>query len=231
MRSNNIDVSLTATYVKAHRHVLAPDIIVSLYNPAGAPPAVLNSGADIRRGDYTDPTSLDTAFAGADALLLVSYPSIAYDVRVNAHRAAIDAAKRTGTIKRVYYTSLAFAGDSGAAVMRAHIDTEAYLKASGLAYTILREGIYSESYPLYFGFWTPAEGDEVLVPHSDGGVAWVSREDLGEGTARIMVNVSGCTMIGADNALMTALHRAGMRTRPCCFQAHALSPSRKSRST
>ena len=76
-------------------------------------------------------------------------------------------------------------------MMQAHKDTEAYLKASGLGYTIIREGIYSESYPLYFGFWNPAEeGEEVLVPHSDGGIAWVCREDLGEGTARIMVDVS-----------------------------------------
>ncbi len=74
--------------------------------------------------------------------------------------------------------------------MQAHLDTERYLKESGLTYTILREGIYSESYPLYFGFWSAKEGeDEVLVPHSDGGIAWVCREDLGEGTARILVAV------------------------------------------
>ena len=93
----------------------------------------------------------------------------------------------------MYYTSLAFAGDSCAAVMQAHLDTERYLKESGLKYTILREGIYSESYPLYFGFWNAKDGeDEVLVPYSDGGIAWVCREDLGEGTAKIMVGVSRC---------------------------------------
>ena len=106
----------------------------------------------------------------------------------------------------MYYTSLAFAGDSAAAVMQAHRDTEAYLRASGLAWTILREGIYSESWPLYFGFWAGPreEGDgseEVLVPHADGGVAWASREDLGEGTARIMVDVSGPSSFFPDRIL------------------------------
>ena len=109
------------------------------------------------------------------------------------HKNAIDAAKRAG-IKHVYYTSLAFAGDSVAAVMQAHIDTERYLRESGLTYTILREGIYSESYPLYFGFWDPKAGeDDVVIPHSDGGIAWVCREDLGEGTAKIMVEVTVST--------------------------------------
>ncbi|KZT63041.1 hypothetical protein DAEQUDRAFT_742149, partial [Daedalea quercina L-15889] len=71
--------------------------------------------------------------------------------------------------------------------MQAHLDTEAYLKKSGLTYTIIREGIYSESYPLYFGFWSPAESSgEVIIPHGDGGIAWVNRSDLGEGTARII---------------------------------------------
>ena len=165
----------------------ASDIIVSLYNPAGAPPEITSSGVGVRHGDYNDPASLDTAFAGADKLLLVSSPSIAHAQRVAHHTTAIDAARRAG-VKHLYYTSLAFAGDSRAAVMQAHLDTERYLKESGLTYTILREGIYSESYPLYFGFWSAEAGeDEVLVPHSDGGIAWVCREDLGEGTARIMV--------------------------------------------
>ncbi|KAI0740798.1 NmrA-like family protein [Earliella scabrosa] len=167
--------------------VPASDIIVSLYNPTGATQEIKDSGVEIRRGDYGEPASLDTAFAGADKLLIVSYPSIAHQLRVAHHKNAIDAAKRAG-IKHVYYTSLAFGSDSVAAVMQAHIDTERYLKESGLTYTILREGIYSESFPLYFGFWSPAEKEtEVLVPHSDGGIAWVCREDLGEGTAKIMV--------------------------------------------
>lgn len=163
------------------------DVIVSLYNPAGATTDVLSSGVEIRKGDYSQPATLDTAFARGDKLLIVSYPSIAYEVRVASHLAAISAAKRVG-IKHVYYTSLMFAGDSQAAVMQAHIETERYLRESGLTYTIIREGIYSESWPLYFGYWKPTRpGNEVLIPHGDGGIAWVCRDDLGEGTARLMV--------------------------------------------
>jgi len=167
--------------------VPASDVIVSLHNPKGATPEIQSSGVEVRKGDYSKPETLDEAFRGGDKLLIVSYPSIAYEVRVNSHKAAIDAAKRAG-INHVYYTSLMFAGDSKAAVMQAHIATEKYLKESGLTYTIIREGIYSESYPLYFGYWKPGKpGTEVKVPHGDGGIAWVCRDDLGEGTARLMV--------------------------------------------
>ena len=146
------------------------------------------SGVEIRQGDFSKPDTLDAAFKGGDKLLIVSYPSIAHELRVKNHVAAIDAAKRAG-IKHVYYTSLMFASDSQAAVMQAHLDTEKYLKESGLTYTIIREGIYSESYSLYFGYWNPSRGSEVKVPDGDGGIAWVCREDLGEGTARLMVAV------------------------------------------
>lgn len=144
----------------------------------------------VRKGDFTTPETLDVAFEGADKLLIVSYPSIAHEIRVKSHTAAIDAAKRVG-VKHIYYTSLAFAGDSKATVMQAHIDTEAYLRACGITYTIIREGIYNESYPLHFGWFDPSEGrDEVLIPYSDGGIAWVCRDDLGLGTAKILAAVS-----------------------------------------
>jgi uncharacterized protein YbjT (DUF2867 family) len=123
-------------------------IRVSTRDLSKLPADVQTSGAELVRGDYSEPASLDAAFAGASAVLLVSYPSIAHAERVRMHTAAIDAAVRAG-VAHVFYTSLAFDAAGGAAVMRAHRDTEAYLKASGLTHTIVREGIYSESSPLY----------------------------------------------------------------------------------
>ncbi|KAI0360621.1 NmrA-like family protein [Trametes cingulata] len=176
---------------KVLKHLLklvpASDVVASLYNPSGATQEIKDSGVEVRRGDYADPASLDVAFAGADKLLLVSHPSYDRVYRVPLHKNAIDAAKRAG-VKHIYYTSLAFASDSVADLMQAHLDTEKYLAESGVTYTSLREGTYSESVMYYFGLFDPAEGrDEVVIPHSDGGIALVCREDLGEGTAKIMV--------------------------------------------
>ncbi|KZT04727.1 NmrA-like family protein [Laetiporus sulphureus 93-53] len=192
------------------RLVPATDIIVSLHNPNGASSQIVSSGVEIRHGDYGDPSTLDEAFRGGDKVLIISYPNISG--RIPYHVNAIDAAKRCG-IKHVYYTSLMFASDSVAAVMQDHLASEKYLKESGLTYTILREGIYSESYPLYFGFFDPNDGsDEVLIPHGDGGIAWVSREDLGEGTAKIMVSDGyvGETLLLSGSRVMT-LHELAQR--------------------
>ncbi|KAF7799922.1 hypothetical protein EIP86_011165 [Pleurotus ostreatoroseus] len=168
------------------RLVPVSDIIVSLHNPAGATPEVLSSGVEIRKGDFAQPETLHAAYAGADKLLIVSCPTINYELSLKSHIAAIDAAKRA-SIKHVYYTSLAWASDSKALIMQAHLDTEAYLKQSGITYTIIREGVYSESFWFYLPYQNRTQGHEVKIPYGDGKISFVSREDLGEGTAKLMV--------------------------------------------
>ncbi len=111
------------------------------------------------------------------------------------HKNAIDAAVRQG-VGHIFYTSLAFGGDlrssSLAFVMQAHLSTEVYLASlaasATITYTVLREGLYSESYPMYFGFFDPSHPvDEVFLP-DDGnvGIAWAAREELGEATAKLI---------------------------------------------
>jgi hypothetical protein len=78
--------------------------------------------------------------------------------------------------------------------MAAHLDTEKYLEQLSRAipsfgYTVIREGLYSESYPLYTSFFNPKRpSPEIMIPHdgSGPGIAWVKREELGEGTAELI---------------------------------------------
>lgn len=78
--------------------------------------------------------------------------------------------------------------------MAAHLDTEAYLEkcsraVPGFGYTIIREGLYAESYPLYTSFFDLKQpSSEIKIPHdgSGPGIAWVKREELGEGTAELI---------------------------------------------
>jgi len=179
-------------------HVAPEDIIVSLYNPSKLPEEYSKLGLDVRRGDFQSPQSLEDAFRGAGKLFLISYPSLRHQVRVDAHKNAIDAALNVG-VKHIYYTSLAFGDKSKAVVKQAHIDTETYLRqvcqrgeGSGMKFTIVKEGIYSESFPLYLGYFDRKKVEQervVRVPSTGGpGVAWVARDELGEGTARILTS-------------------------------------------
>lgn len=77
--------------------------------------------------------------------------------------------------------------------MGAHLQTEAYLASltNKISYTAVREGIYSESYPIYTNWFNPSKPvNEITIPHdgSGPGVAWVKKDDLGEATARLIIS-------------------------------------------
>jgi hypothetical protein len=95
------------------------------------------------------------------------------------------------------YSSLAFGGDLGessvAHVMGAHLATEKYLSElpGNFTYTAIREGVYSESFPIYtawFDLLNPRS--EVTIPHdgSGPGIAWAKQDELGEATAKMVVS-------------------------------------------
>ncbi|KAL3487997.1 hypothetical protein BJX62DRAFT_240477 [Aspergillus germanicus] len=82
---------------------------------------------------------------------------------------------------------LAFGGfqdTSKAPVMQDYLLTEKLLKESGLTYTFLREGVYAECFTVILGWYLERTG--TLTLPADGEVAYTSRAELGEATARIM---------------------------------------------
>lgn len=77
--------------------------------------------------------------------------------------------------------------------MGAHLATEKYLAehSQSIGWTSIREGIYSESFPIYTAWFDPKNPvGEILIPHSGSGpgVAWVKRDELGEATAKLIVS-------------------------------------------
>jgi NAD(P)H dehydrogenase (quinone) len=100
-------------------------------------------GVQARHADYNRPETLDSAFAGADKVLLISSSEVGR--RFPQHKAVIDAAKRSG-VKLLAYTSLLHADTSPLGLAEEHKATEAYLKASGVPFVVLRNGWYTENY-------------------------------------------------------------------------------------
>lgn len=77
--------------------------------------------------------------------------------------------------------------------MGAHLATEKYLAElpGYFTYTAIREGIYSESFPIYtawFDLRNPSP--EITIPHNGAcpGIAWAKQDELGEATAKMMVS-------------------------------------------
>jgi NAD(P)H dehydrogenase (quinone) len=133
------------------------------------------------RADYTEPATLDEAFAGADTVLLISSSEVG--IRVPQHRNAVDAAVRAG-VSRLVYTS-ALGADRGKLLLAdEHLATEEAIAASGLPFTILRNGWYTENFePALRHAETTGV---VLASAGDGRVASATREDYAEAIAAVL---------------------------------------------
>ena len=132
-------------------------LVVDELLAAGTPPAQIvatgrdidkltdlaQNGVTVRRADFADPSTLDDAFVGADAMVLVSTTTVGE--RFDNARKAIDAAARAG-VSRIVYTSIVNASTAQMTLAREHHRTEDYLRDSGSAFVILRNGWYLENY-------------------------------------------------------------------------------------
>ncbi len=174
--------------------VPASQLRISSYNTAAIPASIRTTGIEIRKGNLYEPSTLVESYSGADVLFLVSFPSMGEE-RYVLHRNAIDAAKAAG-VGHVIYTSLSFSGgaegsSSVAQVAQAHLLTEAYLKESGLTYTIIRMASYAHLWNNYAGFLNlDAVSGAVLdaVLPNDGLEHWANRDELGQATAKVIAN-------------------------------------------
>ena len=76
--------------------------------------------------------------------------------------------------------------------MRAHIRTEKYLNdladQGKIEFTIIREGLYNESWPLYFGYYFDLLEDrrQKVCVAGDGQISWTAIADMAFGTAKIV---------------------------------------------
>lgn len=183
-------IVITAASGKLGRAVadeLSRRVPVSEIRLAARAPAKLevwkNRGLNVVRADYDDPAGLNAAFAGADVVLLISSDG-PNDVRIRHHKNGIDAAKRTG-VKRIAYTSFVNPTPQSKFIWAIpHAETEPYLKASGIPYTILRDNQYASNLD---GLIAQAkETGTFALPGATGKVAYVTHADIAASAAAVL---------------------------------------------
>lgn len=158
-----------------------PEQIVATGRDTGKLAGLAQSGVTVRRADFAAPGTLDDAFAGADAMVLVSTTTVGE--RFDNARNAIDAARRAG-VSRIVYTSMLNASTAKMALADAHRRTEEYLRDSGSPFVILRNGWYLENYTDQLPMITRYQA--LLGSAQDGRVSAAGRPDLAAAAAAVL---------------------------------------------
>jgi NAD(P)H dehydrogenase (quinone) len=144
----------------------------------------------IVHADYNAPETLAAALQGVDRLLLISGSEVGS--RTRQHGNIIEAAKRAG-VSFIVYTSLLNAGRSKMILAAEHVETEALLKASGIAHAILRNGWYLENYS---GAVAAALAQGAVAGASgEGRISAASRQDYAEAAASVLTGQDTSTRV------------------------------------
>jgi NAD(P)H dehydrogenase (quinone) len=162
---------------KLKAKVPASEIIALARDPEKA--ADLNVA--VRPADYAKPETLAPALTGVDTLLLISSSEVGQ--RAVQHRNVIEAAKGAG-VKRIVYTSVLRADTTPLSLADEHRTTEAALKASGIPYTILRNGWYTENYTASVG--GAVAGGALIGSAGDGRISSATRDDYAEAAVAVL---------------------------------------------
>jgi NAD(P)H dehydrogenase (quinone) len=171
-------------------------------------------GVTVRRADFDERQSVVDALAGVDRMLLISADQVGQ--RLAQHRAAIEAAKTAG-VGHVLYTSIPNPVEANpAGVVPDHRATEEAVKASGLAWTFLRNNLYAE-YQIPTAAQAVAAG-QLVTNVGDGRTAYVSRDDCAAASAAVLAgtghegrayDITGPEAIGAEELAALASEIGG----------------------
>ncbi|MFJ4962963.1 SDR family oxidoreductase [Streptomyces sp. NPDC088729] len=154
-------------------------------------------GVELRVADYDRPETLAGAFRAGDRVLLISGSEVGR--RVPQHTAVIDAAKAAG-VAQLAYTGILGGPGADFRLADEHRATEELILASGLPYTFLRNGWYTENYTGNLG--PVLEHGAVVANAGEGRVASATRADYaaaaavavtGEGHLNTAYELSGDT--------------------------------------
>lgn len=143
--------------------------------------ALAARGVELRIADYSAPETLAGAFRSGDRVLLISGSEVGR--RVAQHAAVIDAAKAAG-VAQLAYTGILGGPDADFALADEHKATEQLILDSGLPYTFLRNGWYTENYTANLA--PVLEHRAVVANAGEGRIASASRADFAAAAAAVL---------------------------------------------
>jgi NAD(P)H dehydrogenase (quinone) len=165
---------------------IPPHTIAALVRDEAKATELKVKGIQIRRGDYNNYASLQSAFTGIDKLLLVSGNDL--QDRLKQQQNAVKAAREAG-VKHILYTSFARRNETDtspiASVGKSHLETENLIKASGIPYTLLLNSLYTDVLPMFFGEQVLQTG--IFLPAGNGKATFATRNDMAEAAANILI--------------------------------------------
>ncbi|WP_406285044.1 SDR family oxidoreductase [Streptomyces sp. NBC_00209] len=168
--------------------------------------ALAARGVELRIADYDSPETLADAFHAGDRVLLISGNQVGS--RVAQHTAVIDAAKAAG-VAQLAYTGILGGPEADFTLADEHRATERLILDSGLPYTFLRNGWYTENQTENLA---PVLAHGAVVGSAgEGRIAYATRDDYAAAAAAVLTgegHLNRAYELSGDTALSYADYAA-----------------------
>ena len=154
--------------------------VVAVVRDADKASDIAARGVGLRIADYSDAGSLANAFQAGETVLLISGSEVGQ--RIPQHTAVVDAAKNAG-VARIAYTGVLGGPAADFTLADDHKATEQAILDSGLTYTFLRNGWYTENYTAQI----PVQLEHGVVGSAgEGKVGSATRQDFAAAAAAVL---------------------------------------------
>ncbi len=207
---------------------------------------VLPGAEVVEASSYEDAAAMLQALTGVQTLFLVSARDRFGVVHISAknhkkpppydrlqqQRIAVNAAATAGVRHIVYLSIVNAAPDATFILAHDHFYTEQHIRASGMLFTFLRAGLYTDNVPQCV-----SEDDVIRAPAGEGCAAWVTRDDIADVAVAVMTGTghSGRTydVTGPEAITMaaTAEKLSAAVKRKIVYKAQTPQEARATRTT
>lgn len=168
------------------------DEIVALARTEEKAAKLHEQGIEVRIADFSDYSSLLTAFKGIDRMLLISsQPGVAVS-RSEQHKNAVNAAKETG-ISFIAYTSFPKGAASNSPLAQDHILTEKLISESQIPHTFLRNNWYLENEADTLS--AAVSGHAFMYSAGEGKTGWALKREYGEAAVNVLTGKSAASEV------------------------------------
>lgn len=161
--------------------------VVALVRSADKAKDLAAQGVEVRVAHYDQPDTLATALKGIGKLLLISSNELQAS-RSAQHGRVVEAAKAAG-VQRIVYTSILHAATTTNVLAPDHKASEEAIMASGIPYSLMRHGWYTEN---YLDTARQAEKSGVILTSAhDGKVSSATRADYAAADVKALLGDEG----------------------------------------
>ena len=147
-----------------------------------SPEKARDLGVETVAFDWDKPETFGPALQGVEKLFMLTPTTDKQDEHA---KSLVDAAKKAGVKHIVKLSVIGADNEPGIMFGRAHLAGEKAIKASGIAWTMLRPTFFSENFITFYGV-DPKKDSTVYLPHGQGKTVWVDPRDVGEVAAAVL---------------------------------------------